>query len=677
MNNKTIPKFLLLLLLIITTFFAAESFAAVCDVDGDLDVDKNDISVISAARGQTASGPSDPRDADHNGTINVYDARACTNQCTLASCAVALPAPNVVGQTLAAAQSAITGAGLSVGNVDQSPSDTVPSGSVISQNPAAGASVALGSAVNLVVSTGPRTAVPDSLSLTPSQFVIGAGHTIIVTAQVLDNGGNPISPAPNVNYQVQYDPDLTQGTAPVVTGNQIGTSPDTRGSFTVQGTVEGTTVTSQFTFTVIQNATQSRNSGLLVTLAAAQTKLVQNLDVIAKAMENGDTAAIPGAMGELSAAAGSLNVNALSLATVYEPDAGFVPPISKIVGRYPSTAADTNFASLTAQVRTKLQQIKQLLNQPSDNEAADTATLTQYATDLQALFDQLQLDANRPGVYGLINKAADINNLLIKDVPQVMLAVINRVNVQLQQAGLASLQQGHPQTMYAFAGQGGQSPMQMYASTRPVFLLTGLLGYGGHIGELIQKIYGDFLDQVQKMYILLAAQGLLNQFLTQTAQVAGLQTGGSFSFHAYHMFDSIIEMTGLSLAAAQTADVFLIGGAAVDAVDGLIDQLKSIGSIRSIGDLYDFYNGMLDALDDAQEAYDTAHQQPSSVLLTGFDDFGCIASGASRCVELHYDNGFEYVGSGPVNLQPVIILVRTNDPLGAQFGSAIFNFAGQ
>jgi len=63
--------------------------------------------------------------------------------------------PNVVGQTQAAATTAITGAGLVVGTVTTASSSTVPSGSVISESPVAGTQVNLGSAVNLVVSSGP------------------------------------------------------------------------------------------------------------------------------------------------------------------------------------------------------------------------------------------------------------------------------------------------------------------------------------------------------------------------------------------------------------------------------------------------------------------------------------------------------------------------------------------
>ena len=71
--------------------------------------------------------------------------------------------PDVVGQTETDANAAITAAGL-VSGASQAPDDTVPADSVISQDPAAGATVPTGSTVNIVVSTGPDTtpvAVPD------------------------------------------------------------------------------------------------------------------------------------------------------------------------------------------------------------------------------------------------------------------------------------------------------------------------------------------------------------------------------------------------------------------------------------------------------------------------------------------------------------------------------------
>src|SRR5262249_52828062 len=65
-----------------------------------------------------------------------------------------VPLPNVVGQTQPAAVAALPAAALMVGTVTSQPSVTVPAGIVIAQVPA-GAAVAPGSPVNLVVSSAP------------------------------------------------------------------------------------------------------------------------------------------------------------------------------------------------------------------------------------------------------------------------------------------------------------------------------------------------------------------------------------------------------------------------------------------------------------------------------------------------------------------------------------------
>ncbi len=63
--------------------------------------------------------------------------------------------PNVVGKDEATAKSAITAAGLTVGTVSESASDTVTAGLVISQTVAANTKVAKGTTVGIVLSSGP------------------------------------------------------------------------------------------------------------------------------------------------------------------------------------------------------------------------------------------------------------------------------------------------------------------------------------------------------------------------------------------------------------------------------------------------------------------------------------------------------------------------------------------
>ncbi len=62
--------------------------------------------------------------------------------------------PQVTGQTESVARSALTAAGLKVGAVTEGNSETVPAGSVISQDPSANTSVDKGTSVNLVISKG-------------------------------------------------------------------------------------------------------------------------------------------------------------------------------------------------------------------------------------------------------------------------------------------------------------------------------------------------------------------------------------------------------------------------------------------------------------------------------------------------------------------------------------------
>ena len=117
--------------------------------------------------------------------------------------------PNVVGLTQAAATTAITSAGLTVGTVTTQSSSTVASGNVISESPMAGTRVASGSAVNLVVSSGPALiSVPNVVGLTQAAAttaIASAGLTVgTVTTQSSStvSSGNVISESPMAGTSV-------------------------------------------------------------------------------------------------------------------------------------------------------------------------------------------------------------------------------------------------------------------------------------------------------------------------------------------------------------------------------------------------------------------------------------------------------------------------------------------
>ncbi len=98
--------------------------------------------------------------------------------------------PNVVGMTQSAAVTALNSAGLTVGSVTTQYSDSEPAGSVIGENPIAGAQVSLGAAVALATSVGVApTPTPNPLSLLNNYFVTGDYAAAGVTLRGTGIGG--------------------------------------------------------------------------------------------------------------------------------------------------------------------------------------------------------------------------------------------------------------------------------------------------------------------------------------------------------------------------------------------------------------------------------------------------------------------------------------------------------
>jgi beta-lactam-binding protein with PASTA domain len=110
--------------------------------------------------------------------------------------------PDVVGMTEANARSAIEGAGLTVGEVEDEYSDTVAAGIVLDQDPGGGTTIPVGWPVDLVVSIG-MPVVPDVVGMTEADAVIAITAVDHLTVGTRISGCSLTVPA---GYVIGQDP---------------------------------------------------------------------------------------------------------------------------------------------------------------------------------------------------------------------------------------------------------------------------------------------------------------------------------------------------------------------------------------------------------------------------------------------------------------------------------------
>src|ERR1700732_2429403 len=169
--------------------------------------------------------------------------------------------PNVEGLTQDAATTAITAAKLTGGTVTQQSSNTVATGKVIGQDPASGNSVAQGSPVNLVISSGPQmVTVPNvegltqdaaTTAITAAKLTVGTvtqqTSNTVATGKVISQdplSGNSVAQGSPVNLVISSGPQMV--TVPKVEG----LAQDAATTAITAAKLTGGTVTQQISNTV-------------------------------------------------------------------------------------------------------------------------------------------------------------------------------------------------------------------------------------------------------------------------------------------------------------------------------------------------------------------------------------------------------------------------------------------
>ncbi|MGB2714715.1 MAG: PASTA domain-containing protein [Vicinamibacterales bacterium] len=605
--------------------------------------------------------------------------------------------PNVVGQPRAEAEQALTAAGFSIGTVTQLNDSLIPLGAILSQTPAGSSTALRGSAVDLVESLGSFIpGVPHALDLQLSTQVVSSGAAIGVTSVVTDGFGTLVTPTPPITYEIVPSAN-SRGPLPILTDGQLSTGADTRGSYTLRGTVDGTGIVVGRPFVVLNGAPKAVNAAKLVKLATAEATIAKAVGDLYSAYQTpgtpADAAAARTALADALLTVPVTGRQSIRRSTVLAPEVGFLPSLSQVTAAgYPLTPGDSAFGNLIGQINAKLIQITAFYNNLNPDGTVGSgdsvAQLNTLNAELAAL--QAQLGSINVTPHGIVRYASQINALMSHTIPLHLHAVTNRlISVSLQYpdpgavpAGVARMEG----TAKFFAALKGApqviTPGAFYGRTQPAFFfLLGMFGGSSIQMQMIQKMYGEVMHEVDQMIGVLVAHGILSMFIS--TGVGDLVSGASLSFHVPLRPGSTIEGYGFGTSPTDN-ETWFIGPQAFQAVEDLVKEVKDAftnlhDSIEECLDaaaqgqaafcdtdaVDDFFGKIDGAISATQEAYDNAHTQPTAVT------YGCILDDSSGCQSLVFGTGFPDVNTTRFP-SPVIVLHR--NWIGGGWGLGIFNF---
>jgi beta-lactam-binding protein with PASTA domain len=242
--------------------------------------------------------------------------------------------PNVEGSTQAAGTTAITEAKLKVGTVAQQTSNSVAPGSVISQDPASGSSLAEGSPVNLVISSGPQmVTVPNLQGLTQAAATEAIARaklamgTVTATGKIVSQdppSGSSVTQGSQVNLVISLGPQMV--TVPNVEGltQAAATAAVTATNLTVG------TITQQTSNTVVSGnvVSQDQPSGSSVAQGSAINLVISS---------GPEMVAVPNVEGLTQAvAAAAITAAKLTVGTVTQQTSDTVAP-GKVISQDPAS----------------------------------------------------------------------------------------------------------------------------------------------------------------------------------------------------------------------------------------------------------------------------------------------------------------------------------------------------
>ena len=255
--------------------------------------------------------------------------------------------------------------------------------------------------------------------------------------------------------------------------------------------MDGTSITDDESFVVINGSAQATMAAKFINLGTAEATVSDKIDDLLHAYQTlGPAADVTAARTALVAALVTVPItgpNQIQRAQAVAPETGFLPDEGQINGLFPLTAHDVAFGNLIIQIDAKLQQISAFYQSLSPDGTVGGGNAVQQLdilnTQLAGMKAQLLTLNVTPR--GIVRYAPYINRLMANTIPQHLHAVTNRVVSIAQQypdpANVPAAVARLPGAQQFFANLKGGEPADArayYGKTQPAFF--GLLGlFGG------------------------------------------------------------------------------------------------------------------------------------------------------------------------------------------------------
>jgi hypothetical protein len=524
---------------------------------------------------------------------------------------------------------------------------------VISQSVAAGNEVAPGSPVDLVISGGP------ALELVLAAELISSGQAVGFSVQAFDIDGSAAALPPDLSISVLPDADAT-GASPIVAGDQLQTSNDTRGLYRLQ--VESPSLGLSVEEEVLVNPAFADDA-----LMAAYSEFSEQLstagvllDALSEALRVNDAAAIASVGGELRALRDAVDLAELQLTPAMDLDDGFLPESLPGVPNSADEAFADHARLLLAAVRESAEFLALLDQAAGRNDDTRAAFLNDRLAANAALAVATDFSSR-----GLVAQASTLHQLFSVELPRLLVADLDVLIRELEDQGLL-VDVSAPGAFYERITATGRSDDPGAFEAYPAFFsLAGVTTASGIRTKIIKDLYVKIVAKIAKNSQNLIAAGLVRQF-SDAVTIPGVVTGASQSFHSFGLGHSIVE----AFSDAEFPDghvVQLVGPTLVADIASALNGVRGV-SFKSRKAMKQSVKKVKSAAEGAVAALKAQFKQltPDQLLP------GCVFTTLPGCQQLGFGDGLPVVHTDGAFPAPVLILVH--DVVGGNISVGSFLF---